>query len=87
MGHKWHFKSSMLKLNGTASDATEAWVIVGILFAFYFIFLVGLFTLGFYILHWALGIFGYHITGWQYIGGWVILGFLRTVISYLFIRE
>lgn len=76
-----------LKTEGNADSPAGIFVAVMFFFALWLGFFILFAYAGFFVLNWALGIFGYHITGLQYIGGWVILGFLRTVISYLFHRE
>ena len=84
---KYYVKLPGMKYEGRSESAAAIIVAMFALFVLWLAFFLAFATLGFIVLNWALGIFGWHITGWQYIGGWVILGFLRTVISYLFHRE
>jgi hypothetical protein len=84
---KFHVKLPGLKYEGQSESPAAIFVAMVTLIALWAAIFFVMFYVGFLVLNWALGIFGYHITGWQYIGGWVILGFLRTVISYLFHRE
>ena len=84
---KYYVKLPGMRYEGHSESAAAIMVAMFALIVLWLAFFSAFAIIGFIVLNWALGIFGYHVGVWQYIAGWVILGFLRTVFSYLFHRE
>ena len=87
MSRKAHFKLPGLKWNGEVDSVGAAFVIFTGLFLIWLTFFAFFSVVTFVVLNWALGIFGYHVTGLQYIAGLILLAVARSAISYLFNRE
>lgn len=84
---KAYVKLPGLKWEGVVANGLMFMIVF---FALFVVWLAVASMLGFvtfFVLNWALGIFGYHVSGLQFIAGVVILAILRSVVSYLFLRE
>lgn len=87
MGRKAYIKLPGLQWEGVVANGLMFLIVFSVLFIIWLAVasMVGFLT--FILLNWALGVFGYHVTGLQFIAGVVILAVLRSVVSYLFLRE
>jgi hypothetical protein len=87
MSRKAHFKLPGISWNGEVSSVGEAFLVFVFIFLIWLAFASLFSWITFIVLNWAIGIFGYHVTGLQFIAGLVLLGIARSAISYLLNRE